>query len=371
MDVVGKSPITNVCGSLVDTQLLKANNSQKARVLAIIPCLNEEKYIERVVLNIIKETNCIDLRIVIVDGGSTDGTLGIISRLSAQFSELIIINNERKVQSAGINKAVDVCGDNREYIVRVDAHCDYPDDYCNRLVEAQRETGAASVVVRISSSGGSCFQHAVAAAQNTRLGNGGSAHRLIGRGRYIDHGHHALMMASAFRTVGGYDEFFSHNEDAELDLRLRGAGFNIWLIGEMVVTYFPRSTARSLFRQYLNYGRGRASTYLKHRIRPNIRQLLPLSVAPAIVLALCSQQASLLALPALLWAALCFSYGIFLGIRTCTPCAALSGFPAMIMHLAWSLGFIATALMALMRNAGARSDARSSDIVARKARDTP
>ena len=39
-------------------------------------------------------------------------------------------------------------------------------------------------------------------------------------GHWADHGHHALMRISAFRAVGGYDESFSHNEDAELDYRL-------------------------------------------------------------------------------------------------------------------------------------------------------
>ena len=33
------------------------------------------------------------------------------------------------------------------------------------------------------------------------------------------------MRIAAFRGVGGYDESFSHNEDAELDYRLRQAGY--------------------------------------------------------------------------------------------------------------------------------------------------
>ena len=37
------------------------------------------------------------------------------------------------------------------------------------------------------------------------------------------------MRIAAFRAVGGYDESFSHNEDAELDYRLRQAGYRIWM----------------------------------------------------------------------------------------------------------------------------------------------
>ena len=68
------------------------------------------------------------------------------------------------------------------------------------------------------------FQKATALAQNSRLGNGGSQHREGGAGRWTDHGHHALMRLDAFRAVGGYDETFSHNEDAELDYRLAAGG---------------------------------------------------------------------------------------------------------------------------------------------------
>ena len=33
----------------------------------------------------------------------------------------------------------------------------------------------------------------------------------------------------AFKAIGGYDDTFSHNEDAELDNRLTDAGFRIFL----------------------------------------------------------------------------------------------------------------------------------------------
>ena len=34
---------------------------------------------------------------------------------------------------------------------------------------------------------------------------------------YVDHGHHAAFRAASFKAIGGYDETFSHNEDAEFD----------------------------------------------------------------------------------------------------------------------------------------------------------
>jgi succinoglycan biosynthesis protein ExoA len=244
-----------------------------------------------------------------------------------------------------------------DFLIRVDAHGDFPAHYCRSLLETQAKTCADSVVVSMVAAGEGCFQRAAAAAQNSRLGNGGSSHRLATEGRWVDHGHHALMRLAAFQQAGGYDESFSHNEDAELDVRLRAAGFRIWLSGDTGLTYFPRATAAALFCQYLNYGRGRARNLLKHRQRPKLRQSLPLGVAPAVGLALLAPLAPILALPALTWAALCLVYGGVLGLRAKDNCVAAAGVAAMVMHFAWSLGFWDAAARYALRKVSGREPA--------------
>jgi succinoglycan biosynthesis protein ExoA len=180
----------------------------------------------------------------------------------------------------------------------------------------------------------------VAAAQNSKLGNGGSAHRTVSAGgKWVDHGHHALIRISAFRQVQGYDETFSHNEDAELDTRLRKAGHTIWLTDKTSLVYYPRANIGGLFRQYMNYGNGRLRTIIKHRARPKLRQMLPVAVAPAFALALLAPICLIFALPLLSWAALCLGYGALLAYKARSPELLLCGPAAMVMHLAWSLGF--------------------------------
>ena len=209
----------------------------------------------------------------------------------------------------------------------------------SRLVDEAMETGATSVVVGMETIGRPGFQRAAAVAQSSRLGAGGSAHRNGGASGWVDHGHHALFRLDAFAACGGYDESFSHNEDAELDVRLARAGGRIWLTGAAPMTYYPRATAGALWRQYLNYGRGRARTVLKHRTRLRLRQALPLAVAPAALAALAAPLWWPAALPALGWALACLTYGAVLGLRRRDVWAALAGPAAMIMHLAWSAGF--------------------------------
>src|SRR5690606_10797383 len=142
---------------------------------------------------------------------------------------------------------------------------------------------------------------AVATAQNSLVGTGGSAHRTGLGGRFVDHGHHALMRISAYRAVGGYDESFRFNEDAELDYRLTRAGYRIWLTAATVMTYYPRATPSKLFKQYFGYGSGRARNILKHRMVPRIRQMLPLVILPAVALALLSFVHWSALIPLVLW----------------------------------------------------------------------
>jgi succinoglycan biosynthesis protein ExoA len=250
------------------------------------------------------------------------------------------MRNERRIQSAAVNLAAERFGTGKTWLARIDAHCEYPPHFVNGLILTAEEKHASSVAVPLRTKGHSCFQRAVAAAQNSVLGTGGSAHRVGRTGRFVEHGHHALMDMITFKAAGGYCESMSHNEDAELDIRFAAAGGRIWLEPSLAVTYYPRSTAGSLFRQYLCYGRGRARTMLRHRKVPRVRQTLPLAVAPAILMGIAGVGFwSILALPLLLWSAACILWGAWLGFRSRSGCETLSGFAAMIMHAAWSLGF--------------------------------
>jgi len=171
------------------------------------------------------------------------------------------------------------------------------------------------------------------------LGTGGSAHRSAGASGWVDHGHHALFDLEHFFAAGGYDESFRANEDAEFDVRMARQGGGIWLSDQLRVTYYPRTTARALFRQYLNYGRGRARTILRHHMKPKLRQMLPVAVAPAALMAPLGLADPVLAVPAAAWLAGCLGVGVLLGAKQRKPEAMASGAAAAVMHLAWSIGF--------------------------------
>jgi len=307
--------------------------------LIVIPCLNEEAFIGPLIHRLLADPGLEAPLIVVADGGSHDRTCAIVREIAAVESRVRLLANPRRLQSAGVNLAARLFGRDRPWLLRVDAHAGYPQDFGSRLIAEAVAHGADAVVVSMATVGERGFQRACAVAQMSRLGTGGSAHRSLGAGRWVDHGHHALFRSEAFLAAGGYDESFSHNEDAELDTRLAFDGARIWLTDAVRVTYYPRATPRALWRQYLSYGAGRARTVLKHRTRLRVRQALPLLVAPAVLVALAGPVWWPAAVPALAWAGLCLIYGAALGLRRRDGWAMLSGPAAMVMHLAWSLGF--------------------------------
>ena len=310
-----------------------------ADVLIVIPSLNEEDHIESVIAALQADRRCRDALVVVSDGGSSDDTVAIVERIGTSDPRVrVLATAERLTTSASVNRAVEHFGQGRTWLVRLDAHAGYPMDYASRLVGKAIETGATSVVTPMFTRGDTCFERAAAAAQNSFLGTGGSAHRLLNRGGWVEHGHHAIFDLAQFRNLGGYDERLQFNEDAEFDRRMIKSGGRIWLADDLVITYFPRNNTTSLFRQYIKHGRGRAHTFARHGGRKHIRHFVLPSIAPIVILGFLGSLYWPLAVPAAVWLLACVFYGTVLGIRNKDICAVGAGYVAIVMQLAWSLG---------------------------------
>jgi len=315
----------------------------RARVLVVIPTLNEERHIERVLGGLLAEAGQVDdLHIVVADGGSSDGTVAAVEAMAQRHQAVTLIKNPARIQSAALNLAARRFGRRADVLVRCDAHAFYPPGFCARLVDTLTRTGADAVVVPLDSTGGdSCLQRAVAWVSNSPVGTGGSAHRAGRRSGFVDHGHHAAFRMDRFRGTGGYDETFTHNEDAEFDCRQRALGARVYLDADIRVGYHPRPTLAGLWRQYFLYGAGRSRTVRRHPGSLRLRQLavpahvilslLALAVSPALPLAL--------AWPAFYLAVL-GGTSLVMALRHRSVCGLLAGPAAAVMHTAWAFGFL-------------------------------
>jgi succinoglycan biosynthesis protein ExoA len=320
---------------------MTSNAMERPFISIVMPALNEEAYIEAAIRSVTPHSGAVDFELLVMDGGSTDRTREIVRELSRRDPRIRLIDNPRRIQAAAMNIAAEEADPRARYLLRADCHSIYPEGFAERCIAALTEKKAASVVVTMRSEGRGCLQKAIAAASNSWLGNGGSAHRRSGASGYVEHGHHAAFERAAYVALGGYDEQFRYNEDAEYDYRLTSSGRRIYLLGDLAIGYFPRSGLVSLACQYRNYGWGRASTVVKHGIVPRPRQLLPVAIllGNAGAAALACFNFAWFVVP-LLYFGLCLGWGLGLALRARDICLMLSGPVAAVMHLSWGYGFL-------------------------------
>lgn len=243
-------------------------------VTIAIPCLNEIAYIEQCLDDALGQDYPADrIEVIVADGGSADGTRGVLERQAGQVQRLSWLENPDRYQSAGLNAVIRAA--NGDVIVRFDVHCRYPKDYVRHCVEVMVRTGAMNVGGAQRTVARTRFQCALRTALNSPLGIGGARYKRQGHEGYVDTVFLGAFDRHVFEVVGLYDPHAATNEDAELNQRIVESGGRIYLSGEIVTEYFPRDSLLALIRQYFRYGAGRARTLLKRRRLPRLSPAVP------------------------------------------------------------------------------------------------
>ena len=262
-----------------------SKTESRPAISIVMPCFNEERRIGRAISSLL-EREPDNLEILVVDGGSRDGTREVVRRFGDCGAPIRLIENPRRRVSAAMN--IGIREARGEWIVRADAHCAYPPGYVRRCVELLKATGAANAggiqvpIVEKRSVAGGRIQAAVAAAMRHPLGVGDARWRLGRRSGFVDTVYLGTFRRSLFDEIGYYDEDADANQDAELNMRILAAGKKIYLDHTLEVIYYPRESFGGLARQYFRYGRGRARTALKHRRLTSWRQ----AAAPVLLIGL-------------------------------------------------------------------------------------
>ena len=327
----------------------EASEAASLSVTVVIPTLNEARHIEPLLRQVLLEPVA---EVLVVDGGSTDGTQDLVEAVMRADDRLRLLHNPRKFQSAGINLAAHAGAAATAVLIRLDAHSTYPAGFVTKAASILVAKNADSVVVRLRTCGHTCFEKAVAAVSNSIFGTGGAAHRVGDESGWIDHGHHAAFLRHSFEAIGGYDPGLRANEDAEFDVRLRRVGGRIWFAADLVIDYTPRGTPFALARQYFRYGAGRAHTFLTHGETLRIRQL----AAPTILLAVLGGLVLGVVQPFALAAPAAYAVGVILatlqltvGSRDRCVLGAVVALP--VIHLSWGAGFFSQLTRSLFRRA--------------------
>lgn len=312
-------------------------------VAILVPCLNEAGSIGPALRSVLDDYVRAEAEILVIDGGSTDGTLDEVEALIQAGEPIRILKNPGRIQSRGLN--IGVRESTGKYIVRLDAHGLYPPDYVMRCIALLEEKGAACAGGVMGPVGETRTQKAIAAAMKHPLGVGDAKYHLGGYSGEYEGVYLGAFRREIFAKAGLFDESLATNEDAELYARIRKAGGKIWLDGSLRVVYRPRKSLMALASQYFKYGRGRFATARKHGLS-SWRQAVP-PVHLLLVLA------ALAAAPWLPWTLL-YPAGYLVAVFILTLLGRFPDVPPgarglvflsfLVMHFFWAAGFLTAPL---------------------------
>jgi glycosyltransferase involved in cell wall biosynthesis len=314
-------------------------------VSVIVPVLNEAPHLDAAVAAILSQDYPLPFDVCLAVGPSNDGTEDVAAAIATRESRVTVVDNPTGRTPAALNRAIDAT--TGEIVVRVDGHASLSPGYVRRAVETMLRTGAANVGGVQRAVGRTAFQHAVAAAMTSVAGTGGARFHVGGREGAVDTVYLGVFRRSALEAVGCYDERLIRNQDYELNIRLRAAGGTIWFDPELWVDYLPRSTVRSLGRQYLQYGRWKRAVLRLHPSSMKVRQAAPVAVTLGVALGFI---AGPWFTPALLLPA---GYTALVGAASVMADrrrAALVAVALMTMHLSWGIGFLTARPRRLLGN---------------------
>ena len=322
----------------------------------LVPVLDEEEHLRSVARQMLGQRFEGELEFLFIDGGSRDATVAIVEELAARDDRVRLLRNPARVTPVALNLGLHEA--RGRYVVRMDAHTRYPDDYIARGVERLRRGDVAHVSGPQQAAWWDAGSRRVAIALRSRLGVGGAAFRTATEEVEVDSGFLGVWERQRLLDLGGWDERWVRNQDGELAARIRASGGRIVCIPEMAASYLPRNSLRALARQYFRYGEYRARTCLRHPSSTRRSHLVP----PAFVLTLAAARWSRLAragVAAWLAAVLAESARLAATEPDAEPHLALSLPPVFgAMHLPWGAGFLTGILRWLAGTAWPSRDRR-------------
>ncbi len=230
------------------------------RVAVIATVLNESESIQTLLDSLAAQTRAPD-EIIIVDGGSTDGTLAILQEYTERLP-LRVISLPGANISEGRNAAIRAT--QADIIASTDAGVRIPPDWLAHLIAAwDRGENPPAVAGFFLPDPQTLFEWALAATTLPLVEE-------IDPSRFLPSSRSVAFRRDVWEQVGGYPEWLAYSEDVVFDLRIRALAGEFAWAPDAVVYFRPRSTVRAFFRQYRNYafGDGQADLWrMRHAIR--------------------------------------------------------------------------------------------------------
>jgi glycosyltransferase involved in cell wall biosynthesis len=255
-------------------------------ISVVMPVRNEAAFIERSIAAVLAQDYPQDrLEVIVADGMSTDGTREVLATLQGRYPQLKVVDNPGRIVSTGLNRVLALAGG--DIIVRIDGHCEIASDYVSRCVDHLRSGVVNAVGGPIQTIGETHMARVIAVAMSSRFGVGGSVFRTTTSGSmFTDTIPFPAYTRRIIEQAGGYDEELVRNQDDEYNYRLREIGVKLLFASDIRSRYYSRSSLRSLWRQYFQYGYWKVRVMQKHPRQMQARQFVPAAFVASVFVCL-------------------------------------------------------------------------------------
>ncbi|MCS7222325.1 MAG: glycosyltransferase [Anaerolineae bacterium] len=242
------------------------------RVSVISTVLNEQESVPRLMGSLLAQTRQPD-EIIIVDGGSQDGTVAEIERYASCLPLRVLIVPGANI-SQGRNRAIaEATGD---VIAVTDAGVRLHPRWLEALIAPLEVSSELQVV------SGFFFPDPQSLLEVAMGATVLPALEDIRPDRFLPSSRSIAFRREAWQAVGGYPEWLDYCEDLVFDLRLRDRFGSFGWAPDAVAYFRPRTSLRAFFTQYYRYARGDGKADL-WRWRHLVRYTTYLILAPALI----------------------------------------------------------------------------------------
>lgn len=243
------------------------------RVSVICTVLNEGQAIRRLLDSLANQTRLPD-EVVIVDGGSRDGTVAEISAYDDRLPLKILVRPGANI-SQGRNLAIQAA--TGDIIASTDAGVWLEPCWLDALIQPlvgdpNRQTVAGFFVPDATTP----FELAMGATVLPAVGD-------VNPNTFLPSSRSVAFRKSAWVAAGGYPDWLDYCEDLIFDFKLRDVGGPYSWAPTALAHFRPRSSLKAYFKQYYRYARGDGKADL-WRKRHAIRYMTYLIGAPGLLL---------------------------------------------------------------------------------------
>lgn len=208
-------------------------SKKKPLVSVVIPCYNDEKYVEKAVQSILHQTSE-KIEIIVVDDGSNKRTKKILKKLRPTIT--LLISQENQGQSVARNNGIRQA--NGKYILNLDSDDYFEPSFCSKAVEAFEKDEEIAIVT----------------CQANRFNKNGTIDIFTPRGGAINDFLFAnsalgssMFKRNDWEQVGGYEEKLPilGLEDWEFYINILQTGGIAYVLPEVLFNYQVRANSTS------------------------------------------------------------------------------------------------------------------------------